>query len=429
MSKKVIIVTYYWPPSGGGGVQRWLKFVKYLPQFGWEPIVFTPENPDFHLQDHSLLKDVPSHVEVIRFPIWEPTAKLKSTHTKQGVVAKDQSLSLIGRLMIWLRGNLFVPDPKRFWVRPSVDFLSNYIIQHQVDRVITTGPPHSMHLIGLGLKKKLNIQWIADFRDPWSDWDILGELKTGQFAMTLHRNLERKVMQAANVVLACTPAMARLFERKDKTYRVKMITNGVDETDFENVQPVGSLRKFRITHMGLLNDMRNPAMLWEVLEELCVENEAFAQSLEIFLSGAISDTVLQRIQGYEQLAQRLIVRAYVAHDEVIRQYLQSSVLLLLMNDSTNADLLIPGKLFEYLYAERDILAFGSPQSDVNQILLDAGLHEVLSYQERQVLKSRILQSYETFLRGEQSVSVNNKEQWTRKKLTGDLVEILDGLDG
>ncbi|RJE75209.1 glycosyltransferase [Reichenbachiella sp. MSK19-1] len=426
MSKKVLVITYYWPPSAGGGVQRWLKFVKYLPDYGWEPIVFTPEDPDFGIQDESLELDVPHTTEVIRFPIWEPTQKLKSAKTKQGVVASDQQLTTLGKLMIWLRGNLIVPDPKRFWVKPSVGFLQSYIEQNQIDAVVTTGPPHSLHLIGLELKKKTGIKWIADFRDPWSDWDILDELKTSAVVKKLHRRLERQVMRMADRVLACTPAMADLFRAKNNQYRVEMITNGVDGRDFLNYQSdASSSGKFIISHMGLLNDMRDPRELWVALTQLCAEEQGFAEDLQVFLSGMISDGVLQQLESSSELSKCLCYEEYLSHDQVVEQYERSGLLLLLMNQSDNADLLIPGKLFEYLYAERDVLAFGTEQSDVHQILTDSGLEGVVNYSNQEQIKTRVKTAYQRYKSGRLHVPVSNKTQWERRNLTQGLASILD----
>ena len=134
VNKKILIITYYWPPSAGSGVQRWLKFAKYLPQYHWKPIVYTPENPDFSVQDTSLLKDIPAECEVLKQPIWEPYRlyrKLsffrKNKNSINFGVVKTDKKSLANRLVLWLRGNFFVPDPRVFWVRPSVKFLNNYI--------------------------------------------------------------------------------------------------------------------------------------------------------------------------------------------------------------------------------------------------------------------------------------------------------------
>ncbi|MCV9385729.1 glycosyltransferase [Reichenbachiella ulvae] len=425
MPKKLLVITYYWPPSAGGGVQRWLKFVKYLSEFGWEPIVFTPENPDFSIQDPSLESDVPNSVEVIRFPIWELSRLTGSNKVQQGVVKKGDEVSLITKAMIWARGNLIIPDPKRFWVKPSVQFLSDYLDRNPVDALVTTGPPHSMHLIGRKLNEKCQVPWLADFRDPWSDWDILDDLKTGEWARSIHRKLEMNVMKSADRVLACTPAMERLFQEKSDRIQTAMVTNGVDESDFTDyIREPASQEYFTLSHMGLLNDMRNPSALWKVLEQLCEELDGFAKSLRIFLSGMISQDVLESLQK-SGLSKNLQYEKYLSHQEVVQQYSQSSVLLLLMNRSDNADWLIPGKLFEYFFAEREVLAFGSKVSDVNTILNEANLGAVVDYDDVVTIKERIKQAYQRFQSGMYHVPVKNMENYTRRKLTGQLAKVLN----
>ena len=169
---KVLVISYYWPPAGGPGVQRWLKFCTYLPEFGIEPIVYIPENPNYPILDEGLLAELPSDIKIIKRPIWEPyflgsLFGKKSTKTlSRGII--DQKPSLLKRMMLFLRGNLFIPDARKAWVKPSVKYLQKYLEQNPVDVIITTGPPHSLHLIGMKLKSLTATPWLADFRDPWT---------------------------------------------------------------------------------------------------------------------------------------------------------------------------------------------------------------------------------------------------------------------
>ncbi|MBE9481851.1 MAG: glycosyl transferase family 1, partial [Bacteroidetes bacterium] len=174
--KKVLIITYYWPPSGGAGVQRWLKFVKYLREFGWEPIVYTPENPEAPDIDNSLEKDIPDNLTVIKRKIWEPytaykkfIGQEKEQKINAGFLSENKKPKLSENISVWIRGNFFIPDARKFWIKPSVKFLTNYLKNNPVDAMISSGPPHSMHMIALGLKQRLGIPWLADFRDPWTN--------------------------------------------------------------------------------------------------------------------------------------------------------------------------------------------------------------------------------------------------------------------
>lgn len=211
--KRVLIITYYWPPSAGSGVQRWLKFSKYLPEFGWQPVIFTPENPDFSLQDESLKQEVDKHTEVLKFPIWEPY-HLFRTLKKQGPkdtasILEYKDPGLLDQLAVWLRGNLLIPDPRLFWIKPSVKFLEGIWEQNDFKAIITTGPPHSMHLLGRNLKRKTGIPWLADFRDPWSTWEFLDTLKLSGFARKKHQKLERSVFEEADRLVTISPTFQK----------------------------------------------------------------------------------------------------------------------------------------------------------------------------------------------------------------------------
>ena len=196
-TKKVLIVSYYWPPAGGPGVQRWLKFVKYLPEFDVQPIVYIPENPNYPLVDERLVQDVHPQAIILKHKIFEPYAlasvfsKHKTKKISAGIITKNKKQSFVEKLMLWIRGNIFIPDARVFWVNPSIDYLKNYIQENKIETVITTGPPHSLHLIGLGLKKQLAINWIADFRDPWTTIGYHKELKLSKWAAKKHKELGR----------------------------------------------------------------------------------------------------------------------------------------------------------------------------------------------------------------------------------------------
>ena len=172
--KKIIIITYYWPPSGGPGVQRWLKFVKYLPEFGVQPIVYIPENPTYPIVDENLSKEVSEKAIILKHEIFEPYqlaslfSKNKTKKISSGIIPNQKKQSLLDKVFLWIRGNFFIPDARIFWVKPSVAYLEKYILENDIDTIITSGPPHSLHLIGLELKQKLNVKWFADFRDPWT---------------------------------------------------------------------------------------------------------------------------------------------------------------------------------------------------------------------------------------------------------------------
>ncbi len=410
-----MIITYYWPPSGGGGVQRWLKFAKYLPEFDWEPIIFTPENPDFNIQDETLLSEVSTDLEVIRLPIWEPYQLFEKVSGKktpaQGLITSGRKKSLLTNLALWIRGNFFIPDPRKFWIKPSVKFLNDLIRSNEIDVVITTGPPHSMHLIGLRLKKQSDIRWVADFRDPWSKWDMLDNFKLSSVARAKHKRLEKNVLKNADEVITVSETWAAEFkEIHERKYNV--ITNGFDEDDFRDVQRKENNEKFIISHFGLINDFRNPKALWPALKEIAAE-----EKIEVRLYGMIEQPIVDFIKVDEVLSDIVDLRSSISHKEVIQAYADSDLLLLLLNDSENAKGHIPGKLFEYLASDRPILAFGPTDGDAAKIINEMGAGIVVGQERTNLLEElRALMSSKG-----SNYNTGDKLRFSRKRLTQRLV--------
>jgi len=412
---KVLIVTYYWPPSAGGGVQRWLKLSAHLPEFGIEPIIFTPENPAFSLKDETLEKEVADNLEVWKFPIWEPLKYFgKDGQPQQGQVLEKKKKTLVDRLLIWARATFFVPDPRVFWVRPSVRFLAPMIQSNGIDLVITTGPPHSMHLIGLRLQHKTGVKWIADFRDPWSEWDILKKLGVRGLAERRHRKLEQKVISRADLLITVSDSWASDFVRLGAT-KTFVLTNGFDPEPPGNDKHVVQTEKFRIAHIGMLNEMRNPMVLWEALSDLCVESREFASRLEIYFAGILSEQVIGSIEAYPELKSKLTLDGYLTHKGALRAMKSGTLLLLIMNDSANAAGHIPGKFFEYLEARKPILAIGDPGGDVGKILRETGTGVCLAFQNKAELKGALKEAFADF-RSAKSFAPRYIDRYARRSL-------------
>lgn len=420
--KKILIITYYWPPSGGGGVQRWLKFAKYLPEFGWEPIIFTPENPDFDIKDPSLLKEINPDLEVLKLPIWEPYQLFEKLSGKkrpsQGLMQSAKKKSWLTELAIWIRGNLLIPDPRKYWVKPSVKFLLGIIRDNAIDVVVTTGPPHSMHLIGLQLKKKLAIRWIADFRDPWSKWDMLDNFKLSKWARRRHKKLESKILQFTDEVITVSETWSKEFnEIQSRNY--KIITNGYDQDDFSNVQSKQAGDKFVISHFGLINDFRNPEIFWN-----CIKSIATTNNIEIRLFGTIEARIKEFVMSDEVLKEIVVFRPPVSHEEVLKAYSESDVLLLLLNNSDNAKGHIPGKLFEYLASHRIIVALGPTNGDAAKIIANCNAGIAIDWSNEALLMNKL----QAIINGEilSSPNLDIIQRYSRKYLTNRLVnEVLN----
>ncbi len=426
---KVLIITYYWPPAGGPGVQRWLKFVKYLPDFGIEPVVYIPENPTYPLLDEGLLSEVRSDVTILKNRITEPYAwasafsKNSTKKISSGIIPNKKKQSAIQRLMLWVRGNLFIPDARVLWVRPSIKYLTKYIQKNGVDVVVTTGPPHSLHLIGKGLKEKLGVKWLADFRDPWTTIGYHKELKLSDSAEAKHKQMEKDVLNAADAILVTSPTTRKEFESLTNK-PISVITNGYD-TEKVTKQPLDD--KFSIAHIGSFLSERNPRILWKALAELVKERHDFKAAFELKLIGAVSQEVLAAITEFK-LNKYVKNLGYVSHAEAVVQQRKSQVLLLVEIDSEDTKCIIPGKLFEYMVSERPILAVGPEGADFAAIMHATNTGVFVTYDEKEKLKKAILTYFTQYQQGNLKAHAIGLQQYSRKNLTGQLAELLNQIN-
>ena len=429
--KRVLIVTYYWIPSGGAGVQRWVKFTKYLRNFGWEPVIYTPENPEYPSIDYSFEKDIPKDIEVIKSPIWEPynvyrrlTGK-KGEAINAGFISENKKQSLKDKLSIRIRGNFLIPDPRRFWIKPSVKLLSEYLKTHPVDAIVTTGPPHSMHMIGKGIKKRFpGLPWLADFRDPWTNIDFYKDLNLSKTADYIHHKMEKSVISLADAVVVVSDGMKAGYEGMGSK-KVRVISNGFDTSDTGELNIVMD-EKFSISHIGTLNAARNPRTLWKVLSELCASNEEFRNDLEIQLVGKVDYSVLEDIQN-SGLTTHLKKIDYLSHSEAIQRQQSSQILLLLINNSENAKGILTGKFYEYLAAHRPILAVGPTDGDASKVLLSTGAGKIVDFNNEIKTKEVVLEYYKLYKSAELKTVASSVEQYSRRSLTGELAELLNTL--
>lgn len=378
--KRVLIITYYWPPNGGAGVYRWLKFSKYLPDNGWTPVVYTPSDPEVVAHDPALEADVLPHVEVIKRPITEPfalykrfTGRKRTEKVQVGFLSEKAQGGWKEDLALWVRSNFFIPDARMWWIRPSARFLERYLRTHPVDAVVTTGPPHSMHLIGLRLKKRLGVKWLADFRDPWTDIDFYPQLKLTRWADARHRRLEAEVLRTADRVTTVSWHWAQDLLRLGAPH-VDVVTNGYDPDDVP-VPPVPVEEDLGLVHIGSLSPTRNAPELWRALRALCDADPAFAARFKLRFVGPVDHSVVRSVEeaGLGAHLERL---GRVTHEEAMREMQRARALLLMVNDTPNALGILPGKLFEYLSVGRPVLAIGPRDGDVARVL-SAGPHLVM----------------------------------------------------
>lgn len=436
--KKILIISYYWPPAGGPGVQRWLKFVKYLPDFGWEPTVFIPENPSYPIVDETLQKDVPKNLKMIKTKIWEPYQLAEkfgkdNKKFKAGQFDVGENQSWKAKLSIFVRGNFFIPDARVFWVKPSVEFLEKYLKVNHYDVLVTTGPPHSLHLIGLGLKKKFpDLKWIADFRDPWTEISYYKHLKLTKIADKKHRKLESEVFKNADITLATSYTDVENFRKNGAN--AFCITNGFDvdasttlsitEENSKTLPLSNSTTKFTLSYIGVLEQLRNPEILWETLNDLVQENADFKNDFELKFVGRLDDKILQKIES-SALKNNLTNLGYQTHDIALKHMQDSSVLLMTNFPQESSKGIIPGKIFEYLATGKTILSFGPKDADVEKILNETKAGKHFGYEEKENLKNFILESYQNWKLGTLNQNAENIEQFSRKNLTQKLVDLMN----
>ena len=425
--RRVLIITYYWPPSGGSGVQRWLKMSKYLPENGWQPVVYTAEDAEYPVEDPSLQNDVVPESEVIRRPIVEPYTFYKrflgirkSEKVKAGFINEGKKKSgWKENISVWIRGNFFIPDARCWWVRPSVKFLSKYLKEHPVDAIISTGPPHSMHLIAKTLHKKLNIPWVADFRDPWTDIDFYHDLRLTKCADRKHHRLEKQVLTEATKVVTVGWDCAKGLENHGAE-DVCVITNGFDD-DFENneTEQIQQSDVFTMSHIGIIGANRNPQKFWEAVAELNIPD------LKIRLIGQTDNSVVESIKK-NNIEKFVEIIPYIPHNQVVEEQRKSHVLLLFINNTPNAKGVLTGKLFEYLASGRPVLAVGPEDGDVAKVIAKTQSGTVIDFNDKDKMKSVIMDYYQKY-KENQLVTKRNElvERFSRRNLAKEYVRLLN----
>jgi glycosyltransferase involved in cell wall biosynthesis len=427
--KKILIITYYWPPSGGSGVQRWVKFVKYLVKNGWDPIIYTPENPEYPSLDNSLLNEIPKNITVIKTPIWEPFNLYKKIANRKNpeninagfLTEHGKKNKWIEALSIWIRGNFFIPDARKYWIKPSIKFLNNYLNNNSVDLIVSTGPPHSMHMIAQGVKKKTGIPWLADFRDPWTNIDFYSDLKLTRFADRKHRRQEKNVLRNADQVVCVGETMAEEM-RALGAKRVAVITNGYDTSDILTSSKQMDEDKFSIVHIGTLNRSRNPEILWQALEKLVRINPNARKKLEIKLVGKVDINVKNSIKSHG-LEKFLNLVPYIEHKDAVHFQAHASILLLLINNTPNAKGILTGKMFEYLGAKRPILSIGPLDGDASKIIRSCKAGSTFDYKD----SNGILNFLNEQLNGNQAYHTIGHEKYSRENLTKDLIDLFNSM--
>lgn len=443
--KRVLVITYYWPPTGGSGVQRWLKFSKYFPSLGYQPVIYTPENPERNSVDETLLEDIPDEAEILSTKITEPYSLFKKftggNKNKSGK-EKTEAINPINdngkksfkmKVALWIRANIFIPDPRFLWIKPSVKYLEKYLKEHPVDAIVSTGPPHSMHLIAADLHKNTGIKWIADFRDPWTNIFYFKHLPLTSISLRKHMKLEQKVLDEADSIVGVTASMCDYFRSKvNDEKKVHLIENGYDEDDFNFETELDD--NFTIVHTGIFMANANPGILWEVLSELCKKDAAFKDRMRIELIGKCDREITEAIKT-AGLESNLIIRHYLPHNKTNKRQKEGRILILPLPEEPESKAILTGKFFEYIAAGRPILAFGPHDGVLDMALQKTGTGKLFDKGDKEDLFNIISSLYENY---SQNISYNRNKilplptrneneikRYSRKELAKVFIKLLD----
>ncbi len=418
---KVLIITYYWPPGGGAGVQRWLKFARYLPEQGWEPVILTvePDCATYPVIDNSLGKDLPPSIKVIKTPAtdyFRMYNKDKSRIPSAGF-ANNPDYTIKGRLQRFIRGNLFIPDPRKGWNSYAFRKACEIIDSEKIKNIITSSPPHSTQLIGLNLKKRYHdIQWIADLRDPWTDIYYYDQFFPTLIARKIDSCYEKKVLKNADRIVTVGPSMKKLFSSKIKGTgeKTEVITNGYDEDDFRG-RTGSSPATFTITYTGTLSDAYPIGGLMDALDQLRQTVRDFRLKFIGSVSPGQKNIILSGTTGSE-----VEFIPHVEHGDAIELMLSSSLLLLIIPDHKGNKNIVTGKLFEYLASGRPVICLGPSDGDAAEILDHAGNGKVLSYHDSE----GIYHYLSDIISGKAGAGKRDIMDFSRRELTRKIIPLL-----
>ena len=419
--KKVLIITYYWPPGSGAGVQRWLKFSKYLPSFGWEPVVLTvdPDYAAYPALDNTILAEISGDLKVYKTKAIDYFRIYKKDKTKipsAGFAGNDDK-SLKGKILRFIRGNFFIPDPRKGWNNFAFMKACEIIENEGIKHIITTSPPHSTQLIGLRLKKSFpGIKWIADMRDPWTDIYYYNQFYHTLIPRLIDKNLERNVLNSADKIITVGKSLKDIFSSKIQGVeeKIEVITNGYDEDDFTGIIPVIP-DLFTISYIGTLSDAYPVGGLLDALQNFKGKNNVFKIRFVGTVSPGQKDLIISKLGiSYVEFV------PYVDHVTAIKYMSEASVLLLIIPDHRSNKCIITGKLFEYLAARKPIVCLGPSDGDAADIIRSSGSGYVFDYKISAAEEFiRMLTQNQPVLRGK-SIS-----EYSRKTLASHLVEILE----
>ncbi len=434
--RRVLIVAYYFPPSGGPGVQRVLKYVQYLHQFGWQPTVLTVNEGNFPARDESLLEEIPKDVSVIRTDIFEPydlyrrlTGKSSDTAIDVNTIRKEGSkLSASERLSEFIRATFFIPDARIGWYRKAVEAGMQAISEHHIDAIVSSSPPYTCAMIARGLKRRSGLPWVAGFRDPWTGF-ITTPRRWG-IPARIDRMFEHAVFTEADEVEVAWPGIARdaLGKYADlPEEKFHVLPNGYDSADFPEIDPSERTDdRFTMTYTGSMYGRRNPDAFLRAVERLVSRGLVDPAKIRLRFIGRFGEEVKATFDA-SPVRDAIEVSGYMPHSESVRQLFLSDALLLVVDECDESEEVVPGKVYEYIGSRRPVLAVAPERGSIAELIAETGAGYVAHQSNIAGIAEAFQQLYRDHREGTNSLQPNEAaiRSYERRNVTGRLAGLLD----
>jgi len=445
--KRILFISYYFSPSGESGMQRSLKFVKYLPTYGWEPVVMTIKDNRYNTgrMDYASLKEIPDMVRIYRtgmihllstlsrisHNLYRKRDGLKNIHNKQ-VNTVDIVNSANHSIKKQLMDVLTIPDRYNGWFLFAISNGIRIILKEKPNVIFSTSPPATSHIIALFLKMVFGIPWVADFRDPWVS--IMAD--TNKFKYRVNSCIEREVINKANIVIANTHSLRECFIKSYKfsnpESKFTVLTNGYDSSDFQSFENATDSKEmeFVISHTGeFYDDIRTPDNFMIAISQLINENFITPDKIKINLVGGGDYTKTTKFDEFLKglgLTETINVIDFVPHRQSV-EYLYNSTVLLLLQTSSMANFQIPAKAFEYIGIGKPILTVAPTDGATADLIRKTGTGIIAQPNNLESIKNAILRFYQEYKQDDLKKYRNEQamQDYNRKDLTRVLSELLD----
>ncbi len=430
--KKLLVITYYFPPSGGAGVQRVLKFVKYLREFDIEPVVLTVQDGDFPTRDESLMSDVPATTKVYRTKIFEPYALYRKLTGKppdapvdvNNIPKPGEKRTLSEHAAEFVRSNFFIPDARIGWLPVARAQALKIIAEEKIDCLYSSSPPYTTALIAKSLAKKTRLPWIAGFRDPWTGF-LSTPVRYG-LAKKIDTYLERSVYEQCDKMEVAWKGIGKDFQKKYPDIdasKIIHIENGFDDADIPLLTFPRNDR-FTITYTGSMYGKRSPKPFLDAVKSLIAQGKVDPRKIKLKFIGRFGANLLPLFED-EGLYGTVEVKSYMPHAESVKELLKSDALLLVVDDAEGSEEIVPGKVYEYIGTSRPIITLAL-EGAIASLIRETNAGIVASFRNLSEIESAVLHYYQTFWNSEKLWQGNADaiKKYTRREAANKLAEVV-----